>query len=50
MKRDLFKNYEVNEILKIYQIHRGNMFATLPFIPINDFKTLNSVKIPDNRK
>lgn len=50
MRRELFREYQVNDILKIYQIHRGNLFVTLPFGPIRDFQTLNGCRIAESRK
>jgi len=41
MWRDLYKNYMTSKILKIYQIHRGMHFPTLPLIPVQDFHLFN---------
>lgn len=50
MKQNLFKNYLTFQFTKIYQIHRGVLFAPLSLIPVVDFDTLNGIKIPVTRK
>lgn len=49
MRRDAYKAYITSKIIKIYQIHRGTHFPTLPFLPIQDFKNLNGKRIKANR-
>lgn len=47
--RDYFKHYAVDKIERIYKIHRASLFPTLPLVPVQDFVTLNGVRIKTNR-
>jgi hypothetical protein len=50
MRRDAYKTYITQRIMKIYKIHRGTHFPTLPLISIQDYNILNGHKIKIDRK
>ena len=50
MRQNLFRDYLSYELTKLYQIHRGVLFPPLSLIPVQDYETLNGMKISANRK
>jgi hypothetical protein len=49
MRRDAYKAYVTQKIMKIYHIHRATHFPTLPLISIQDYNSLNGQRIKINR-
>jgi hypothetical protein len=49
MWRDFFKSYLTVKLERIYHIHRGTLFPTLPLLPVQDFQTLNGSRIKTSR-
>jgi hypothetical protein len=50
MRRDAYKSYITDQIMKIYRIHRATHFPTLPLISIQDYNLLNGHKMKIDRK
>lgn len=49
-RRDAYKTYVTQKIMKIYKIHRGTHFPAIPLIPVQDHNILNGHRIIIDRK
>ena len=50
MRQNLYRNYLTDEIINVYQVHRGVLFTPLSLVPLSSTETLNGINIPTSRK